>query len=202
MGRSGQCIREDLRCHRQVRLYGIRRRPAWLLELCVSGWRLHPERGQDQGGLYPACHRKGNEVLHWSPAERLVPEPDLLCRDRSRHCLLLREGRNVPGRRLEHPCRAAELPRNGGQVGCGGSAQVPRPGKRRRSCDHLQRSVLRDCCQQQESGYREGYPEVLRQRGGPAHSGRKRCSHPCLSGSGGYLGRLLCRVSHQYPVLH
>ena len=44
LGRSGQRIREDSRCHRQVRLYGIRRRPAWLLELCVSGRRLHPER--------------------------------------------------------------------------------------------------------------------------------------------------------------
>ena len=26
-----------------------------------------------------------------------MPGPDLLCRDRSRHCILLREGRNVPG---------------------------------------------------------------------------------------------------------
>ena len=60
--------------------------------------------------------------------------------------------------------------------------QVPRPGKRRRSCDHLQRSVLRYCCQQQESGYREGYPEVLRQRGGAAHSGESGAAIPAYQG--------------------
>ena len=170
----------------------------WNFVYQAGGYILNEDKTK-AGFTQPATEKAmkfyiGLQQNDWCPDQTYFAE--------TRHRILLREGRNVPGRRLEHPCRAAELPRNGGQVGCGCSAQVPRPGKRRRPRHHLQRSVLRDCCQQQESGHREGYPEVLRQRGGAAHSGRKRCSHPCLSGSGGYLGRLLCRVSHQHPVLH
>ena len=55
----------------------------------------------------------GHEVLHRPAEQRLVPRPELLRRDRSRHRLLLRAGRHVPGGQLEHPVRDEELPRHG-----------------------------------------------------------------------------------------